>query len=90
MGAILYSDDQLLIAPNMELMLAEVEKFAEESNIKVSTDPDPDKSNSKLIFICGRQTGLAKPSLLLCALPALSPGSPLTPTSDTSCSSRGT
>jgi hypothetical protein len=30
MGAILYSDDQLLIIPNrraMELMLAEVEKF---------------------------------------------------------------
>ena len=73
MGAILYSDDQLLIAPNrraMELMLAEVEKFALESNINFSTDPDPAKSKSKLIFICGRQTGLPKPaSLLLCGRP---------------------
>jgi hypothetical protein len=68
MGAILYSDDQLLIIPNrraMELMLAEVEKFNEESNIKFSTDPDPVKSKSKLIFICGRHNVLSKPTLLL-------------------------
>ena len=73
MGALLYSDDQLLIAPNrraMELMLAEVEKFAGESNIRFSTDPDPAKSKSKLIFVCGRQTDLPKPApLLLCGRP---------------------
>ena len=70
MGAMLYSDDQILLAPNrraMELMLKEVEEFAEESNISFSTDPDPSKSNSKLIFVCGRQPGLSKPaSLTLC------------------------
>jgi hypothetical protein len=73
MGAMLYSDDQILIAPNrraMELMLQEVEAFAEESNIKFSTDPNPAKSKSKLIFVCGRRTGLAKPApLLLCGSP---------------------
>ena len=55
MGAFLYSDDQLLIAPNrraMELMLQEVERFALDSNIHFSTDPDPSKSKSKLICTC--------------------------------------
>ena len=70
MGAMIYSDDQILLAPNrraMELMLREVELFAQESNILFSTDPDPAKSKSKLIFVCGRQPGLAKPApLLLC------------------------
>ena len=73
MGAYLYSDDQLLLAPNrraMEIMLSEVESFALESNIVFSTDPDPSKSKSKLIFVCGRQAGLAKPApLLLCGRP---------------------
>ena len=73
MGAFLYSDDQLLIAPNrraMELMLQEVERFALDSNIHFSTDPDPSKSKSKLIFVCGRQIGLAKPApLYLCGCP---------------------
>ena len=73
MGAFLYSDDQLLIAPNrraMELMLAVVEQFAAESNIQFSTDPDPAKSKCKLVFVCGHQLGLAKPApLLLCGRP---------------------
>ena len=46
MGAIMYADDILLIAPGraaMELMLKECEKFAAESNIEFSTDPDPHK-----------------------------------------------
>ena len=47
-----------------------MEKFAIESNIQFSTDPDPAKSKSKLIFVCGRKPGLAKPaSLLLCGQP---------------------
>ena len=67
MRAFLYSDDQLLIASNrkaMELMLGEVERLALDSNINFSTDPDPSKPKSKLIFVCGRQIGLAKPALL--------------------------
>ena len=73
MGAFVYSDDQLVIAPNrraMELIIQEVEKFALESNIEFSTDPDPAKSKSKLIFVCGRSPGLTKPGpLLLCGRP---------------------
>ena len=73
MGAMLYSDDQILIAPNrraMELMLREVEAFAKDSNIVFSTDPIPARSKSKLIFVCGRKTGLTKPApLLLCGRP---------------------
>jgi hypothetical protein len=73
MGAFFYSDDQLLIAPNrraMEIMLREVENFAQNSNIQFSTDPDPARSKSKLIFVCGRQPGLAKPApLFLCGRP---------------------
>ena len=73
MGAFLYSDDQLLIAPNrraMELMLKEVESFARESNIQFSTDPDPAKSKCKMIYVCGRAIGLDKPApLFLCGLP---------------------
>ena len=69
-GAVLYCDDILLIAPNrhsMALMLTECEKFAAESNITFSTDPDPHKSKSKMIFMCGKQASLAKPvPLTLC------------------------
>ena len=54
----------------MELMLSVVEEFAAESNIQFSTHPDPAKSKGKLIFVCGRQLGLAKPApLLLCGQP---------------------
>ena len=49
----------------MELMLAVVEDFAAESNIQFSTHPDPAKSKCKLVFVCGRQLGLAKPAPLL-------------------------
>ena len=67
MGAFLYSDDQILIAPNRrakELMLWEVERFALDSNIHISTDPDTRKSKSKVIFVCGRQISFAKPAPL--------------------------
>ena len=54
----------------MELMLLEVEQFARESNIQFSTHEDPAKSKCKLIYVCGRQAGLAKPApLLLCGRP---------------------
>ena len=70
MGAFLYCDDLLLVAPkmhSMSLMLAECESFAEESNITFSTDPDPQKSKSKMIYMCGKQSSLQKPvPLKLC------------------------
>ena len=68
MCAFFYSDDKLLIAPNhqaMELMLQEVDKLALKTNIHFSTDPDPAKSKSKVIYVNGRQAGLAKRAFLL-------------------------
>ena len=79
MSAFLYNGDQLLIAPSrraVELMLKGVESFAKESNVHFSTDPNPAKSKSKMIYVCGRAIGLDKPVPLL-----LSPGSPRQPTS---------
>ena len=70
MGAVTYADDLLLIAPNraaMEIMLKECEDFAEESNIQFSTDPDPQKSKSKLIHMVGKSKRVSKPApLFLC------------------------
>ena len=72
-GACLYCDDLLLMAPNrqaMVLMLRECEKFAEESNITFSTDPNPQKSKSKLIFMCGSKSNMSKPEQIsLCGSP---------------------
>ena len=49
----------------MENILNEVETFSQESNIEFSTEPDPSKSKSKLISVCGRQPSLAKPGQLV-------------------------
>ena len=73
MGACLYCDDLLVMAPNrqaMVLMLKECEKFAEESNITFSTDPNPQQSKSKLIFMCGSNGKLTKREpISLCGSP---------------------
>ena len=71
MGMFIYSDNTILLAPDgrrdIELMLRQIELFAAESSIHFSTDPDPKKSKSNLIFVCGRQPVLAKPAhLILC------------------------
>ena len=58
-----YADDLLLIAPSrsaMETMLRICENYAELNNLEFSTDPDPAKSKSKCIFMCGH-LGKAKP-----------------------------
>ena len=52
MGVACFADDVILIAPSyqaMQIMLEEVETFAEEHNIKFSTDLVPQKSKSKCI-----------------------------------------
>ena len=75
MGGQLYCDDVALLAPcrrAMAIMLKEAEMWAAEFNVTFSTDPDPKKSKSKLIFMCGNNRTLAKPApLSLCgrALP---------------------
>ena len=82
-GAVMYCDDLLLLAPNrraMVMMMEEVEKFAESSNITFSTDLEPTKSKSKVIFVCGKETRLPKPApISLCGqlLPYVSTASHL-------------
>jgi hypothetical protein len=71
MGAVGYADDIILMAPSRyaaQRMLRTCEKFANEHNIRFSTDPDPSKSKSKVVYVTGpRGGGLPKPSpLQLC------------------------
>ena len=51
----------------MQVMLNKCEEYAEKNNIQFSTDPDPVKSKTKCIQICGAKKNLAKPApLTLC------------------------
>jgi hypothetical protein len=51
----------------MVIMLREAELWAAEFNVTLSTDPNPKKSKSKIIFMCGHNKRLAKPvPLSLC------------------------
>ena len=55
-GAAGYADDLILLAPSrsaMKTMLKTCEEFAEVHNLKFSTDPEPAKSKTKCIFMCG-------------------------------------
>ena len=54
MGAVVYVDDILLLAPNraaMQIMLNKCEEYGAKNNIHFSTDDDPAKSKSKCIFV---------------------------------------
>ena len=70
MGVVVYADDILLMAPTrgaMQAMLDKWEQYAIKNNIKFSTDPDPSKSKSKCIFVCGNKKNLPTPApLTLC------------------------
>ena len=70
MGVACFADDVILMAPShqaMQVMLNEVESFAMEYNIQFSTDPVPQKSKSKCIFMRGNNKNLVKPpELRLC------------------------
>ena len=55
-GVVGYADDLLLMAPSrsaMETMLKICEEYAEQNNLEFSTDPNPAKSKSKCIYMCG-------------------------------------
>jgi hypothetical protein len=61
MGVVVYADDVLLMAPNraaMQVMLSKCEVYARENNIQFSTDPDPAKSKTKCILVCGNKKNL--------------------------------
>ena len=70
MGVVVYADDVLLLAPTrgaMQMMLDTCEKYAADHNILFSTDPNPIKSKTKCIFVCGAKTRLSRPApLTLC------------------------
>ena len=55
-GVVGYADDLLLLAPSrsaMATMLKICEAYAADNNLEFSTDPDPQKSKSKCLFIQG-------------------------------------
>ena len=57
MGAVGFCDDILLLAPTrdgIKLMLDTCQLFAAMYNLKLSTDPNPEKSKTKCIFVCGK------------------------------------
>ena len=67
MGVTMYADDLLLIAPTrggMQQMLKVCEDYAIRFNISFSTDPDPNKSKSKCIFMIGDKKNLPRPAPL--------------------------
>ena len=71
MGAVVYADDLILLAPSRraaQKMLKRCESFAQEHNIFFSTDPDPAKSKTKSIYVIGpRGSAVPKPvALQLC------------------------
>ena len=58
MGATIYADDVLLLAPcrtALQLMLKVCEDFALKNNLMYSTDPNPAKSKSKCLYMCGKK-----------------------------------
>ena len=65
MGVVAYADDLVLLAPNRAAavqMLGVCEAWARDSNVHFSTDADPNKSKSKVIFMCGQKSQQNKPA----------------------------
>ena len=59
-GAALYADDLVLVAPSrngLQKMLDLCQKYATEHNLAFSTDPNPELSKSKSIFMVGKTRG---------------------------------
>ena len=56
-GAAGYADDLILLAPSrtaMQKMLLVCEQYAADHNLQFSTDPEPSKSKSKCLYMCGQ------------------------------------
>ena len=57
LGAAGFADDLILVAPcrsAMAQMLDKCETYAEKNNLTFSTDPNPSKSKTKCMYICGK------------------------------------
>ena len=68
MGATIYADDVILIAPcrsALQLMLKVCEDFALRNNLRYSSDPNPVKSKSKCIFMSGKSSTDSYPAPLV-------------------------
>ena len=64
-GAAGFADDIILIAPSsrtMEIMLEQCESYANQNNLKFSTDINPSKSKSKCIYMCGKMNNVVYPA----------------------------
>ena len=70
MGVIGYGDDLIILAPcrrSAQKMLEICDNFAQENNIRFSTDKNPSKSKSKAIYVVGNNKVREKPEpLALC------------------------
>ena len=68
MGAVGFCDDLLLMAPTrdgMQVMLDTCQRFASRYNLQFSTDPNPEKSKTKCIFVSGRSKKQKPANLIL-------------------------
>ena len=66
-GATMYADDLILLAPTrsaMAAMLKVCEDYAREHNISFSTDPNPAKSKTKCLYMCGKTNVMNYPANL--------------------------
>ena len=68
-GAAGYADDLILLAPSrtaMKTMLQVCERYAEDHNLQFSTDPEPSKSKTKCMYMCGQPDSEYPMALKLC------------------------
>ena len=67
-GAAGFADDVVLLAPSrsaMQLMLKVCQEFGIRNNLQYSTDPDPAKSKTKCLYMCGKPSVTEYPAPLL-------------------------
>ena len=65
MGCAAFADDLVLLSPSRESMakmLKVCEKYAAEHNLIFSTDPDPQKSKTKCLYMCGKSGHVKYPA----------------------------
>ena len=67
MGAAIFADDIILMSParsSMKEIPRTCENYANEHNLQFSVDPNPNKSKSKAIYMCGRTNNVVYPDRL--------------------------
>ena len=67
MGAAIFADDIILLSParcSMKEMLNVCQTYASDHNLQFSVDPNPAKSKSKAIYMCGSLKNVVYPDNL--------------------------